>query len=385
MAAGLLTLALVVGCWSFIQKDYWMSNLYAHQAAALLQGRLDIGQKLYDVALFGDKYYVPFPPFPAIVLLPFVALWGVAGTKVIYIAIAISAISAVLFVRVMDKLGVQDFRQTLWLGAAFFLGTAYWSMVRNSYGVWFFAHTVAVCCMLMAIGLALGRGTGVLVGLCVGLAFLSRQLSIFSAPFLAVVLWRHARYTTLRARVINLMGFGLALGVCGAIYLWFNWARFGNPLDTGYAYIPLFGILEQRVERYGLFNWRYVPFNVVYMFLQGYHVVFGPPGNLKPMGTDPFGTAITFASPFVFAALRAKWDTWLKWAAWLSIGLILLNQLLYYNNGSMQWNAQRFTLDFMPILILLIALGLPQINPKLWKGAILYAVALNVLTLLIIG
>lgn len=37
-------------------------------------------------------------------------------------------------------------------------------------------------------------------------------------------------------------------------YLAINAARFGSPLDTGYAHIQLTGFLGARVARYGLFN-----------------------------------------------------------------------------------------------------------------------------------
>jgi hypothetical protein len=55
--------------------------------------------------------------------------------------------------------------------------------------------------------------------------------------------------------------------------------------------------------------------------------------------------------------------------------------MFYYNNGLVQKNVQRFSLDFFSILILLIALGVKQEKGRLWKVAIVYSVFLNFLAL----
>jgi hypothetical protein len=137
------------------------------------------------------------------------------------------------------------------------------------------------------------------------------------------------------------------------------------------------------MERYGLFHPIYVPFNLIHLFLQGFHIQFTPPTYLWPgrIKMDPFGTSLTFASPFVFLSLLAAWKRPLKWAAWFSVASTLIGALFFCNNGWVQWNTQRFTLDFLPILILLVASGAQKVNPAWWKAAIVYSISLNVLAL----
>lgn len=53
------------------------------------------------------------------------------------------------------------------------------------------------------------------------------------------------------------------------------------------------------------------------------------------------------------------------------------------NNGWIQVNAQRFTLDFWPILILLVGLGTQRVAARVWKASILWGVGLNVLALIV--
>ena len=65
--------------------------------------------------------------------------------------------------------------------------------------------------------------------------------------------------------------------------------------------------------------------------------------------------------------------------AWIAILCILLPTLCYYNNGYSQANVQRFTLDFLPFLLLPVARGLTRLPETLWRGFVLWSLWLNVL------
>lgn len=357
-------------------------NFYVQQADAFLHGRLHVGHYTRDLAVYQGRYYVPFPPIPALVLLPLVAAFGL-GVNVRLAALAVMGLSVALLARILKRLEIEP-PSALWLVAAFFLGTAYWFVALAGSTGWFFAHIVAVACMFLAIYEALGRGRGLLVGLFLGLAFLSRQMSIYSGLFLCAALWGNPDHSTRRRKLAHLLGFLLSLGLCAGLYLAFNWARFGSPFDTGYSYIVLGGFLKERVGRFGLFNLAYVPANLIHLFLQGFHVEFSPPSYLGAPRMDPFGTSLTFASPFVFVALWARWRRGLLWTAWLGIGLSVVHALLYYNNGWWQQNAHRFTLDFLPLLMVLVALGTRRLSPRAWKPAVLYSILLNLLALFLV-
>ena len=96
---------------------------------------------------------IPFPPLPAIVLLPFVALWGL-HTDAQLIAALIGGLDVWLAWWVLGRL-----RLRLTIRAAttvfFGLGTVFWytSMLGTT---WYQAHVVAVGLALIAIGIALG-------------------------------------------------------------------------------------------------------------------------------------------------------------------------------------------------------------------------------------
>jgi hypothetical protein len=364
-------------------------NLYLYQAWAFMQGRLNLAETHIDVAYFGGQYYAPFPPFPAVLLMPVAAIFHpdaspiTTGIAVTLVGGGLTLLSAMTLKQILIRFELSP-DIIWWLSTAFFLGTAYWFCLAWSSGVWFFAHIVYVSCILLAIREALGRGSGLLVGLFAGLAFLSRQFAIYAVPFLVIALWENANLETRRKKYTNLLELASILGICGAAYLAFNWARFGNPLETGYGLLALSGYMNERVQRYGLFNLAYVPFNFSYLFLQGFHIEFLSPDYVWPIQLDPYGTSLVFASPFLFAAFRAQWKKSLLWGAWFSIGLMIGSLLLYYNNGAFQQNGNRFALDFLPILILLVAAGSKHVNDKIWKATIIYSIALNILALCLV-
>lgn len=375
----LLPLLVTAGVVGAMRPKVTEPNLYSLQAEAWLRGRLDIDRAATDVAYHGGRMFVPLPPFPTVVLLPFVALFGPSANTV-FVSMLVCALSVHVLARALRRLGVEG-QSVPWLASALFLGTIYWWCLLESHGVWHFAHVVAVACMLLAINEALGPARGILVGLFLGLAFLSRQLSVYGFFFLAAATWCSSSHPTRRRKLMHVASVGAGLGVCIGVYMLLNYLRFGSPLDAGYSKLALDGVLKARFDRFGLFHPIYVPFNFTYMFLQGFHVRFA--GSAMALNTrmDPFGTSLTFASPFVFFALAATWRRALRWAAWASVLLMLTQMLFYYNNGYAQVNGQRFALDFLPILMVLVALGVQRVDGRVWKAAVVYGVLLNVIAL----
>lgn len=363
-------------------------NLYAYQARAFLSGHLYIVEQGFDTALFGGRTYVPFPPMPAIVLMPVVAVFGIPGASGLTVGVVLTVLNVLLVYRISCRLGLFA-SDRVWLVLAMFAGTGYWYVVTESNGVWFAAHVVASTALFLGIFEAWGKGRGVLVGLALAAAFLSRQLTILAGVALVWRLWSHPRFTTLRARAVNLAWFAAAAGLGLAIYLAFNRARFGDAFDTGYRHIPFGGFLKERFDAHGLFSVAHVPFNFAYLFLQGFHLDLSPVGTLAHAArSDAFGTSLLAASPFVVVALFAPRAAGEVRALWISVAAIATGHLLYLNNGFAQVNTQRFTLDFTPLLLVLVAIGLryeaARSRAWLWRGCIVYAILLNVLCLVLL-
>ncbi|MBI3170833.1 MAG: glycosyltransferase family 39 protein [Chloroflexi bacterium] len=379
---------LLTGVIGVFNRSNGGTNLYAYQAEAFLHGNFAIQEKPAklpgETLQYKGRIYSPFPPFPAVILTPFVALFGRDDIKMYWISFAIAMSTCFILYRILLKLEL-DKSVVAWVLAGFALGTGYWQVFRASDWVWLFAQLTAVLCAVLAIHEAMHNNRGWLAGLFVGLAFLSRQLSIYMVVFIPVLLWKNSGRPS---RLANIIGFLGGVGVCILLYLGFNYYRF-DSFGTGYEALnyETYGgpgnFLAARVSQYGIFAPAYFIFNIAYMFIQGYHIEFGGANMLDFAGIDRFGTSLLAASPFIIAAFRAKADRLTLWSAWVAVLLSLVHALFYHNNGYIQYNMQRFSMDFMPIFILLVAMGIKNSSPDLrayWKGMIVYSIFLNVIT-----
>ena len=361
-----------------LREEWGPKNLHALQAAAFLRGEIAVDRRLHDTVVLNGKYYSHFPPFPAIVLLPFVAIFGVDACNVFAVKVLLTALNGFLVCGILRRVGVEGERVG-WLTIGFLAGTGYW-FVFIAEGVWYFSQVVAVACLLLALWEALGRCRGVLVGFALGCAVLSRQITIYASVALAAMIWTNCTSTSRSRRLLNLVGFSTSLSILLAIYPIFNYIRFGDPFESGYRFLEVGPEWTANTARYGLFNIAYIPFNLMEMFVQGFHFDMHP----NQLQLDRNGTSLTFASPFVFLAFAGRWHKPLTKFVWLSVALALSHLMMYYSDGFRQLNCQRYTLDFLPVLLPLIGIGMARIPSAIWKSLILYSVALNFVGLIVL-
>ena len=374
---GLIAVLVGVFATGFLLSRAPGENLYLLQAQAWLRGTWALDVPAHDVAIVGGRAMVPFPPFPSVLLLPWALAGGAHGIASKITSSVLAVLAAALVFRIVRREGASPIVERAMV-TAMLMGTCFWSAVLWSNGVWFFAHVVAFTASLLALDEAGGRARGPLLGAWLGVAFLSRQLALYGLPVLLAVLWVRRGAINPRSRSAHLLGATATFGVCVGLYLVINQLRFGNPLETGYSAIPLDGHLAARVSRYGLFNVAYVPFNAIYMFFQGPSFVFAGDRMLRPVGLDAMGTSLTFASPFVFLALLGPNRDWVRAGSLVSAGLALGHMLLYYNNGWVQLGGQRFTLDFLPWLLPLIARGAVRVGRRATVALAAWSVGWNV-------
>jgi len=379
---GLVFFSFLGSCLGIYNSGFWQGpSLYALQARAFAVGKLGVGaEQHHDTVAVGGMHHVVNPPFPSLVLLPFVVLLpqGVDRGLSIAISLFLKGVGCWALRCILRKLEIDE-RLSKWLCVGLLTGTGYWCCLAMAHAMWFFAHVVAITFLLLAIYEAMHRGRGLLVGLALGAAFLSRQMMVYSAVFLVALLWERRKESGRRAQLAL---FCLGAGIMGAGYLWFNWARFGDPFDTGYNLLKQTDFLDWRQKNLGLFHPMYIPVNLIHLLFQGPHIEFTGPGLLKGWSMNQFGTSITFASPFLFLAFLGRWPVPLVHKALVaSIVLTLTHALMYHTNGWVQVNTYRYALDFVPLLVLLAALGAARVPERWLKGLVIYSVTLNALAM----
>jgi hypothetical protein len=359
-------------------------NAYIQFAQSLLDGNLHLPATTDsgDLSSFNGKLYLPYPPLPGIILVPFVVLFGAAKVNTVAIATVMSCICLYLSYNILSRLKV-DKEYFPWLIAAVFFGTGFWYALFTSHHVYAFAHITSFLFQLLAINEILGKRRWWLVGLFIGCSFLTRQFTVFYVVFAACYMYylhkTKQEKITLRSCVSLFAPVGFTIG----LYLLYNYLRFGDALDSGYKHVIFIGVLKERVQQYGVFNIRYVLFNLYCTLIKGFTIQFEGKGYLNIKDMDLWGTSLLCASPFFIASFKSNWPKILKTAAWLTILIILVGQLFYHNNGFEQVNTSRFTLDFLPLLIVLTFLGTARVPMWLMKGMISYAIGLNVISFII--
>ncbi|MBI3747074.1 MAG: hypothetical protein HY264_11240 [Chloroflexi bacterium] len=151
---------------------YWLPgsvrfyNHFVWQAMAFLQGRAAIAWPVPGNDWFQDVLPIrdadgaltgygllPFPPLPAIVLMPVVAIWGLA-TDERAVSVVIGAINVGLCWWALGKLPVGRLVR-LAVTVFFGFGTVAWYAAGLG-TTWYLAHVVALVPAFLAVGVALG-------------------------------------------------------------------------------------------------------------------------------------------------------------------------------------------------------------------------------------
>ena len=353
---------------------------FVYLAESFLRGRLDllhVPDPPYDLTLFDGHWYVSFPPLPAVLLLPLVAVRGLAVSDVAF-SVVLGALNVSLFYVVLARLGVEGWGQGVWLCVLLGLGTPLWYCAALG-SVWYTAHVVAVTCLCLYALEVVGRNRPVVAGLWLGFGFLARAPVLLAFPFSLVPGLHKASGRREVARFLILFALGTAPALLG--HAAYNWVRFGDPLEFGYRWMNSPGPLLERQVTWGQFSLHFVPENL-------YTLLIRPPLiSLAPVriAPDPWGMGLLLTCPALLLGLghlRASWGGALakggrrlaglnrirpsvaacpRWrdlnlGLWLAIALVLVPSLLYFNTGSYQFG-YRFALDWLPLGVLAVVPG----------------------------
>ena len=161
-------------------------------AETWLSGRLDLGgpPPAYaannDFAEFKGKWFVTFPPFPSLLVLPLVKLAGSAvrlqdGQFFLWLS---GIAPAVLFLALekLRRMGCGCTTSTnVSLTLLFAFGSVYFFCAEQG-TVWFAAHVVGAALVALYLLFALEASSPLLAGLMIGLGFMTRAPVLFAFP-----------------------------------------------------------------------------------------------------------------------------------------------------------------------------------------------------------
>ncbi len=370
-------------------------NHFALLAGAWRDGHLDLpnGAPEYtgynDFAAFDDKVFVSFPPFPALLILPYVILAGsVEATRDGLFFVLLAGIGPAVLFLALDKLSNvgrsrRSLAENVALALVFAFGTVFFSTSTQG-TVWFVAHVVGVSCAAGFLYACIDADHPILAGLLLGLGFATRTPLVFALPLFALELYRASRLAVDGPKLLGCSlhvvarkagMFAVPFFAVLAALAWHNAARFGSVSEFGHKYLVI--VWKGRIDKWGLFSFHYLGRNL------GIALASLPWLGQKaaPFVVNAHGLSLTVTSPFFAWALwprrsaRERTRFAFQTLAVTAVCVALPN-LLYQNSGWIQFG-YRFSNDFAVFLIAMIAVGGRRMG---WTFAVLAASAIAINT-----
>lgn len=382
LASMLLSLGIVALLVSYYQS--WRPNHFTYLASALNQGTFTVDNlppDYPDWVSSNGHIYIPLGPMPGILLMPLVGLVG-RDFQENFAALAFTLVNMLIMLRILRQIGIFDSGHVKWLISLFFFGTVYFSALAVGRS-WYLAHVVAVMFTLLLIHEALGQNRAFFMGVWWGAAFLTRASLLFSLPFLLWSLLRHAKD---RDRPLEWSIRQIALLVVGTggpllFFAWYNFARFGNVFDTGYAHAVLGAPVLDEAIKYGLFSLVHIPKNLYMLLLAPplpYPSFNAPILQFPFISPSPWGMGLFFTTPAFAYVFWSDFRSSLVRIAALTAVSLLVPLTTYYGIGWAQFG-YRYALDFYPYLFIPTALGISSKFNHTAQALILISLVINLL------
>ncbi|MCL2662998.1 MAG: hypothetical protein FWE83_06665 [Oscillospiraceae bacterium] len=215
-------------------------NTFSRQAESWLHGRLSLPENVpwLELAIFEGRYYVSFPPFPSIVMLPFVLLFGI-NTPDHAIALCLSFLSLFYAYRLGIRV-LSNKKHAVIFSLFLILGTNYLHI--SLWGaVWYITQNFAFLLTLMAFYYALtdNRKHSFLSLFFMCAAMGCRPFNILYLPVVLYLIYRREA-KPLTGFLKRIFVYAIPAITMGTFYLWHNYARFGSIFDFGHNYLPEF-------------------------------------------------------------------------------------------------------------------------------------------------
>jgi hypothetical protein len=355
----LIPVLLIIGTFLIYKNFYpiprnWLDH-YLYLSKSILHGKVSVDSipEFYqDVNVFNSHKYLPFPPVPALVLVPFVNF--IPNITEQSVSILLGSTNIGLIYLLLKK--ITKSREAVLLSIFLALGTVhFWvSLVGTS---WNFAHIVSF--MLLTTSLIVSiyppkKFGPIISGVLFALAGLSRLTVIAGGLFFVINYWKRKR---------DLLLFLTGASIFIPVFFVYNFLRFGSFFETGYVKIYEnytkggYGYSIQRVwfpnsEQPQYMDPKSIPYHLYTLFLMPPEI---PDLNIFKSKPSPYGMGILFASPLLFLVFKKYTKNKLELQAWFGLIPVALLTFCHYAQGWVQFG-YRFILDFLPFLMIILAL-----------------------------
>ncbi|MCR5608863.1 MAG: hypothetical protein K6G26_07340 [Lachnospiraceae bacterium] len=361
---------------------------YAIQAKAWLDGKVSLGQNYpwLELAVYKDDYFVSFPPFPSVLMLPWVIIYGLnAPNNLIMIMYVIVAI--VLAYKIIRFFNYKE-EEASFLAVVVVLGCNMLWMATMG-GVWFQAQLVNMILCLGAL-LCMLNDRRKLSYFLIACAVGCRPFS--ALYFIVLFVWyylkdkKEAKDDKESFVKIIIKGQGksfIAPLVVAIVYMWYNYVRFDSPFEFGHNYLP-----EFTESQYGQFNIVYLWDNLKNLIFRGITIDKAFKIDIPRFN----GFLFYIANPLFLVAMiyivinikNKSFDLIRIILASLTV-VNLLCLCMHKTLGGWQFGA-RYTVDMIPYALLYIMLSKNNKRLKRWEYFLgIFAIMFNLYGAIYIG
>ncbi|MBI3397303.1 hypothetical protein HY045_02400 [Candidatus Woesebacteria bacterium] len=335
-------------------------NYFTRLAESFINGKYYITQNppwLNELIPGGPgKYFVVYPPMPAILAIPFVFLFGANFPQQILAHIVGAGIVTITFL--IAYLIKKDVKLAIWSALLAGFGTIIWFL--SSVGsVWYLGQITATFFLLLAIYFSLQKKLPGLVGVFIGAAYLSRTHTILSLPLFLYFF---------RKDILKNWTY-LALGIFPFVCFdtFYNFIRYGVVWNMSYFLLPkVLGEEKSPWFYLGVTNPRYIPDNLKLVFWSFPKFLDRFP-YVQPSWA---GLSIWITTPAFLYSLKSHIKENEVKIAWTIIVVMLLLVTSHGGTGSVQFG-YRFAVDFYPFLIFLVIKSVAKTGLKWHHWALL--------------
>lgn len=323
---------------------------FIYLAKSFLEGKLyfsDVSSLgVEDMSLYDGKYYWSLGFIPAILMMPFVAIFG---NQVQHSVVSLPLVLGTVYLLYkISKSFLKTKSLVLLLPFSYVFSTAY-IMVAIAPFSWYFSHVVATFFLILSIYLTILKNKPFLAGLFFSCAFLTRISLLFSLPFFILF-----PYFFLKEKSLSqIIKFIIPVSLGALIFFTYNYLRFDNFFETGYRYQILFPqLVANRLE--GMWSIKHFASNLYLFFISSPIVEFYPGSFVtRRIETNQLGMSFLFTSPILLYLSKADLKNKLNLISLSAVFLTCIFLFGSFGLGCRQYG-YRFALDFQPFLYIML-------------------------------
>ena len=359
------------------QHYVYLADSFLHGKTFFIINEAQIGG-WSDTALFNNRYYWPQGLLPALILSPFVLIFG-NGFQMSYLSFVLVLIIFIIVYKLNNILKIKK-NNSLWLAFFLVFSTVFLSQVFfvNSYA---FYKILVMMFLLLALYEFFNYRRLWLCGVYIALAGLTRGSVYLSILFFILEILFSNKVLRIKLKELFLLLLPVSISVL--IIFFYNYIRFGDIFEFGYNFQILTLPFFEKMREVGLFSIKHIPANIYFFLLKGPDFITYNQQmmvlNYPYIYYNLWGLSIVFTSPlFLYLLFNIKLDNKKVIHSLLTILALAICVFSYYGIGFIQFG-YAYALDFYPFLYLILVMCLAESGlTRRFKAIIFFSFLFNI-------